>query len=121
MVGNQITGTPTVGFNGPVTIRVTDSSTPANNAQTTVNLVINAPLSVTTSSLNSGTVGQSYSTPLAAVGGTGPYTFTVSGLPNGLGVSGSQITGTPTAAFSGNVTITVTDSTQTPCRRRCLW
>ncbi len=111
VAGNQITGTPTVGFNGPVTVKVTDSSTPANNAQSNLTLVINAPLSIPTSSLNNGTVGQPYSTTLAAVGGMSPYTFSATGLPNGLGVSGNQITGTPTVACNPcSVTIMAVDS-----------
>ena len=45
--------------------------------QKTLPLVIaNLPqLAVTTTSLNSGTVNQAYSTPLAATGGQAPYTF----------------------------------------------
>src|SRR5437868_5599143 len=69
-----------------------------------------APVVTTTSPLPNGTVGTLYSAPLAATGGTGPYTFTASGLPSTLSVSGSQITGTPTATFNGNVTVTAHDS-----------
>lgn len=66
-------------------------------------------LSVTTSSLPVGTVGTPYSTSLSASGGTAPYRWSATGLPSGLGVSGSSIAGTPTAAFAGTVTLTVTD------------
>jgi len=59
----------------------------------------------------SGPVG----TPIAAIiptasGGTAPYAFTVTGLPAGLSFSGTKISGTPTAAGTSTVTVSVTDS-----------
>jgi hypothetical protein len=57
-----------------------------------------SPLSLTTSSLPAATVGTAYSAPLAASGGTAPYTFSATGLPGGLSVSGDTISGTPTAS-----------------------
>jgi len=82
-----------------------------------------APLSITTSSLPSGTVGSTYtqanSSPasLTATGGTPPYTWSiVSGsgaLPDGLALSLSSgvITGTPTTAGTFTFTAQVKDST----------
>ncbi|MEI9975909.1 MAG: putative Ig domain-containing protein [Ignavibacteriota bacterium] len=69
-----------------------------------------AALTVTTSSLSSGTVGVAYTAALAASGGTAPYTFTATGLPAGLSVNGQSITGTPTAAGTSTVTVTAKDS-----------
>ena len=60
-----------------------------------------------------GTVGIAYSFCFGATGGTPPYTWTLTGgsLPPGLALgSGGCITGTPTAAGSFPVTVTVTDS-----------
>ena len=77
-----------------------------------VTLIVKAPpLTLTTASLASGSWEKAYHTSLAAKGGTQPYTFTASGLPNGLTASGSAITGKPTQAGTFNVSITVTDST----------
>jgi len=75
-------------------------------------LVADPPaLSVTTTSLPSGTVGVAYSAQLAATGGTAPYTWSSAGLPAGLSLSASgAITGTPTAAGSTPVSVKVTDS-----------
>jgi hypothetical protein len=67
-------------------------------------------LAITTTSLPNGQVGVAYSMPLVATGGTGPYTWGVTGLPAGLSQSGATISGAPTAAGSPNVTIKVTDS-----------
>jgi hypothetical protein len=60
----------------------------------------------------SGTVGTAVSLSLSASGGTGPYTWTASGLPTGLAISGAGlITGTPSAAGTFTVTATATDTT----------
>lgn len=72
------------------------------------------PLTITTTNLPSGTQGLPYTGILAATGGTAPYTWSAAGLPAGLSVSGSSITGTPTGPFSGSVSVTVTDSATTP-------
>jgi hypothetical protein len=74
------------------------------------------PLSVSTSSLPQGQVGASYSTPLAATGGTPPYHWALASgaLPAGLTLAASgTITGTPSAATNANVALIglkVTDS-----------
>ena len=70
-------------------------------------------LTVTTSVLPSGTVGEAYSTTLAAAGGTTPLTWSLSGgsLPDGLSIStGGTISGTPQAAGTFNFTVQVADS-----------
>ena len=70
------------------------------------------PLSVTTSSLPSGTVGSPYSQSLAATGGTPPYTwFITSGaLPDHLALAGSTIAGVPSVAGTFKFTVQVSDS-----------
>jgi hypothetical protein len=65
-----------------------------------------APLAIKTSSLRRGVVGAAYTETLTASGG-GSQTWAASGLPAGLSVSGSTITGTPTAAGNYPVTVTV--------------
>ncbi len=72
------------------------------------------PVSITTTSLTSGSVGSSYSAVLQAAGGTAPYSWVlaVGSLPTGLTLSASgMIQGTPTAAGTSNFTVQVTDST----------
>jgi len=48
---------------------------------------------------------------LAATGGVSPYTWSVSNLPAGVTLSGNTISGTPNAAGTSMVSVTVTDST----------
>ncbi|HVU15367.1 MAG TPA: DUF4082 domain-containing protein [Candidatus Didemnitutus sp.] len=70
------------------------------------------PLSITTASLNNGVVGTSYSTTLAATGGTTPYTWSLSAgtLPTGLNLSsGGVLSGTPTKTGTSSFTVKVAD------------
>lgn len=61
-------------------------------------------------SLPNGTVGVAYSASFpAATGGTGAFTYTATGLPAGLSLAGTTVSGTPTTAGSYPVTITATD------------
>src|ERR1700687_4880277 len=72
------------------------------------------PPSITTSSLPSGTQNVAYSAPLAAPGGTTPYTWSVATgtLPAGLTIASGTgvISGTPTVAGTSNFTVRVTDT-----------
>lgn len=57
------------------------------------------------------TVGQPMSLQLTATGGSAPYSWSATGLPAGLSISGSGlISGTPTAAGSSTVVAAVTDA-----------
>ena len=73
-------------------------------------------LTISTTSLPSGTVGVAYIAAISASGGTAPYTYSATGLPSSLSMNSATgaITGTPAASAVGtsSVTITVTDSTQ---------
>lgn len=108
--GSTISGTPTAAGAATFNVQVADSA--GNTATGQLSITINpAPLQITTSALPAGTVGVSYSQALAASGGTPPYTWTATGLPAGLSVSGSAISGTPTAAGAASFTLQVADAT----------
>jgi Putative Ig domain len=75
------------------------------------------PVSITTTTLTQGTVNTSFSAALAATGGSGTYTWSVSSgsLPTGLTLSSAGvITGTPTAAGLSSFTVQAEDSEKTP-------
>jgi hypothetical protein len=103
---------------GPVafTAQVTDGT---RTASASFSVTINASLAITTSALSPtwGIVGSSYSAPLAATGGSGSYTWSVttgassvSALGLSLGSSTGVLSGTSLVAGSASFTVTVTDA-----------
>jgi len=112
-----ISGTPTATTSAFVTVSVTctDSAGLPSTAQFTITVNVVGTDQVSTSSLPAGVVGQAYSAALQGSGGTPPYSWSATGLPAGLSLSQGVITGTPTAAGTSQVGITMTDSsTPTP-------
>ncbi len=81
---------------------------------TTANITVVAPLTITTPSLASGVVGTSYNQPLSASGGTMPYAWALTGgsLPSLLSLNPTgAIGGTPNVTATNlPLTFTVTDS-----------
>ena len=113
-----ITGTPTAAGSTSVNFQVTDSATPTHATVTkALTVTVNAPVSISTTSLAAATQNAAYDQFVTAAGGTTPYTFGLTGssnpLPAGLSLNSStgEITGTPTTVGSTTVTFQVTDST----------
>jgi large repetitive protein len=107
----SISGTPTTAGSYSFTVQAADTA--AGKASQAFSVSIASSLSITTTSLPSGTVGVAYSSTLSATGGTPPYTWslTAGSLPPGLALSASgSISGTPTTAGSYNFTIQASDS-----------
>lgn len=71
-------------------------------------------ITVAPATLPNGTVGVPYNQVVTPSGGTGPYTFNVTGLPAGMSFTPSAgsvtLNGTPTASFSGTVTVSGYDA-----------
>jgi large repetitive protein len=112
----QIVGTPAAAGTFPVSVQVRDANA-ATATKTLTLLIATAPVppAISTTSLPGGTAGTAYSAALAATGGKTPYTWSASGLAAGLNLNSStgQITGTPTAAGTFNVSVQVMDATAT--------
>ncbi len=107
-----ISGTPIAIGTFSFALLVTDSYTPAQQATRTFTLSIKSGLSITTLTLPNGIKNVAYNQQLQATG-SAPFAWTVSGgtLPIGITLSAAGVLqGTPTAASSQTITITVTDS-----------
>jgi hypothetical protein len=98
-----------------LTVTVTATSVADATKTGTATITVPAKPAITTGALAAGTVGTAYSATMAASGGIGPYTWSITSgtLPAGLTMnSAGAISGTPTAAAVGttNLTFVLTDS-----------
>jgi hypothetical protein len=107
-----LSGTPTAAGTFDFTVRVTSDS-PAQSATRSLQIVVTSVLTLTTTTLPSGTRFAPYTTTLNAAGGIPPLTWSVIGgsLPLGLTLSSAGvISGTPTELGISNFTVRVADS-----------
>jgi prepilin-type N-terminal cleavage/methylation domain-containing protein len=125
-----VTGTVSASSRYLVTLTVTDSLGATNSVLVPVNIATPAgQLQVTSPAMTptpdrtnvKGTAITALG--MAATGGTAPYTWTATGMPNGLTFSSAtnKITGTPTVAGSYPVTLTVTDNVGAKATFMFLW
>ena len=100
-----------------LTVSVTATSVTNTGKSASSSVVVSPAPAITTTTLPSGVVGTAYSQTLAATGGAGTLTWSVTGtLPAGLSLNASTgvISGTPTAFGTSTFTMKVTDSAPTP-------
>jgi hypothetical protein len=113
-----ITGTPSGAGISNFTVQVTDFQLSTATAPLSITIAPAVALSITTTSLPSGTAGTAYSATLTAAGGVYPYTWSLTSgsLPFGLFLNASSgvISGTPTTAGTSNFTVQVADSATPP-------
>ena len=110
LTDDTISGTPDAAGTSTVTVSVLSGDGSSDSVD--LELVVGAPVFVTTSSLDDGSTSAAYSATLAASGGTTPYTWSIvtGSLPAGLTLGGDTISGTPTTAGTSTFTVQVTDS-----------
>jgi hypothetical protein len=110
-----ISGMPAASGTYGFTVSVSDSSNPVQSKSATLSITIAATqLSITTSTLVSGTEGAAYAQTLKVTGGTPSYSWSVTSgsLPAGLTLATGSgiISGNPTASGTFPFTATVSDS-----------
>lgn len=113
--GGAITGTPTAAGSASVTVKLTDSGSPALTATANFTIAIAAPPTIkfSTTSLPGGTVGTAYSASVLATGGAGTLTYAVASgsLPAGVTMStGGVLSGKPTGGGTSTFTVKATDA-----------
>lgn len=117
----DITGTPTTAGQYSVRVTAKDSSVVTAPITVSATYTINitpVTLALGTASLPDGVVGVAYTGSVSATGGTKPYTFAATGLPDGLGMSAAgAVSGTPTTAGTFTVTASVTDAASGAARQ----
>jgi Putative Ig domain/PKD domain len=109
-----ISGNPTASGPATVNITVTDATNPTHQSVSKgFSITMAAALTITTASLPNGVSGTAYNGPMAATGGTPPYTWSATGLPGGLSIDATTgaVTGSPNAIGSFTVNVLATDST----------
>jgi len=110
-----ISGTPTTNGTYTFTIRVIDDNSDSDTQPLTIVVSTTPPpLTINTTSLPGGTVGQAYSQFISVTGGTTPYSFSITSgsLPPGLSLNTTtgRISGTPTTAGNSSFTLRVSDA-----------
>lgn len=94
------------------TIGGEDPSAPLPRFTTGLTTLQVSVLSISPTTAPQGSVGSPYSQLFTATGGTGPYTWSATGLPSGITMTTSGIlSGTPVTPGTTQIVVTVTDST----------
>jgi type II secretory pathway pseudopilin PulG len=111
-VTGVISGTPTAAGTSNVTVTIKDVTNAT--ASKTYSLVITQPVSINgPASLPNWTINRDYTgTQITATNGVTPFSWSATGLPNGLSINSNTgvITGTPSATGTFNAVVTVTDA-----------
>lgn len=114
-----LSGTPPASSAGTINFDVTITATTSETDTQSLSLTIDpaGALAISTTTMPTGFTGLTYAGTIQAVGGTGPYTWSLASgnLPTGLSLDGSTsttlgFTGTPSTTGTSNFTIQVQDS-----------
>src|SRR5690606_26025345 len=107
-----LNGAPTTQGDYAFTVTATDTFNQTGEQAYDIS-VQNAVITISPASVPAGAVGTAYEQALSASGGTGPYSYMISGgsLPQGMGMDGDGIIdGTPEEPGSFGFTVTATDT-----------
>jgi len=110
-----ISGTPTAAGTFNFTVQAQDSGSPSQTDTQALSIRVADPLQITTPTLPNGADGNPYDQVITASGGIAPFSWSASGMPGGLSLSGSTtvneaLSGLAIEGGSFNTTIQVQDS-----------
>ena len=110
-----LSGMPIIDGTDTFTVKVIDSDSPASTVTKEISITVTEPpaLSIGTTSLIDGMVGEAYNSGFIAEGGVPPYTWSLASgsLPDGLTLSSSGVvTGVPSFSGTETFTLVVNDS-----------
>ena len=108
---NNITGAASVIGNFSVNVTVADATTKLSTSSLLSLTVNDNVLGFTPVNLPDATTNSAYTAMFnVATGGYGSFTYTATGLPTGISITGNTLSGTPTAAGLYAITLSATDS-----------
>ncbi|QKJ88303.1 autotransporter domain-containing protein [Paramixta manurensis] len=115
VAGTSVTYTPAAGYSGNDSFTYHATNQWGTSANATVTLRITAPIlnfTPVAGTLATATAGTNWTQTVAATGGSAPYIYSASGLPQGivLNPNSGQLSGTPTKAGDYSLQIGATDS-----------
>jgi len=115
-----ITGADAVTYDAPASVAsaqmatITATSNADSTKSASVQITVNVPPQISTSSLANGATGTAYNQSLTETGGSAPFMWTISSgaIPTGLSLNAGTgaITGAPTQGGTWNFTIQLTDA-----------
>ena len=108
ITGTQLNDAVVKDLNGDGFVDLMVSDYAANS----ISVLLNNTMDIAAAALSDGTIDIPYSESVSATGGTLPYTWSASGLPEGLGIDAAtgQISGIPAVTTTSVIHITVSDS-----------
>jgi hypothetical protein len=116
-----ISGTITGGTRFLPIITVTDSLGAAHSVTFVWNVTSTFKITAPITDRTGDKVGTAVSVTLTATGGTGTSTWAATGLPAGITLSSGKLSGTPTAAGTGVVKVTATDTANKVATMMFTW